>query len=455
MPGAWVPRCHVPGARMRRATLTFVCCVLAARAGYAQSTAQIPLQFDFQTPGARSMAMGGAFVGAADDSSAAFTSPAGLGFLTGAGKQEIAVEGRFTRNETPFLASGRISGVTTGRGFDTVAGPVYGSDIDREVQPGFLSYLAPVKRVVVAVYRHQMVAIENSFFDEGVFERFTFAGITDDFNREIPLGGTRRVDISSYGGSIGWKVTERVAIGGGLSIDHFTLQSDFARFGFVSSIFGDVNRSIRSATATQTGDDVSIAGNAGILVKPTDRFQVAGTFRSGPRFAFSQEDSVVDTGFHLTRNGDFKVPDVVGVGIAWRAGENFRIVSDYDFVRYSQLRHDFIDFQAISSGRQDQIRIDDGHEWHGGGEYMWLRSAGPALAFRGGAWFDPAHAPQYVSTPNHDELDVLLSAALPGGKNLVHYTAGAGIVFSRVELNGAVDASSQTRTATVSAVVRF
>jgi long-chain fatty acid transport protein len=446
----------VPGAKAPLVVAVAVCCIAAAHTVDAQTTAQIPLQFDFQTPGARAMAMGGAFIGAADDSSAAFTSPGGLGFLTAAGKQELDAEGRFTSDETPFLAAGRISGVVTGRGFDTVAGPVYREDVDREAQLGYLSYLAPVKRVVVAAYRHQMVAIENSFFDEGVFERFTFAGITDDNNREIPIGGTRRVNVSSYGGTLGWKITEHVGIGGGLSIDHFTLESDFARFGFVSSIFGDVNRSIQSATATQTGHDVSVAWNAGILVKPTDRFQAAATFRRGPRFGFSQEDRVVgDPRFPLTRTGDFKVPDVAGAGIAWRAGENLRIVADYDYVAYDQLRHDFIDFQAISSGRQDQIRIDNANEIHGGAEYQWLRSAGPVLAFRGGAWFDPAHAPRYVSTPQHDELDVLLSTALPGGKDLVHYTFGAGAVFANVEINGAVDRSSRTTAATVSTVVRF
>jgi hypothetical protein len=336
-----------------------------------------------------------------------------------------------------------------------VAGPVYRTDVDREVQPGFLSFVTPVKRVVIAMYRHQMVAIENSFFDEGVFERFTFAGITDDNNREIPLGGTRQVRISSYGGSVGWKITERVAIGGGLSADHFTLDSNFARFGFASSIFGEVNRNIRSATAVQSGDDVALAGNVGLLVKITDRVQAAATVRRGPRFDFTQEDRVVDSGFHLTRSGRFTVPDVAGVGVAWRAGENFRLLGDYDFVRYSALRHDFIDFQAISSGRQDQIQIADAHEWHGGGEYMWLRSTTPSLAFRGGVWFDPAHAPRYIATPRHDELDVLLSAALPGGKDLVHYTVGAGALFANVEVNGAVDSSSRTTAATISAVVRF
>jgi long-subunit fatty acid transport protein len=428
-----------------------------ARPAGAQSTAQIPLQFDFQTPGARSMAMGGAFIGAADDSSAAFTNPGGLGFLVAAGKSELSLEGRLTSTSTPFLSSGRISGVPTGQGFDTVGGPVYQTDADRELVPGFVAVVFPVRRVVVAAYRHQMVSIENSFFDQGVFERFTFAGITDDNNRELPVGGTRQVRISSYGASLGYKLNPRVSIGGGLSANHFTLDASFARFGFATTIFGDVAKNIQSATATQSGDDVAPAFNAGVLVKATERLQLAATMRRGPRFTFTQVDRVFDLGFDLTRVGRFKVPDIWGAGLQWAPAENLRLLVDYDRVQYSQIAHDFIDFQALSSGRQDQVRIDDANEWHAGAEYQWRQNlTARPVAFRAGVWRDPSHAPYYVSTPQHDQLDVLLGATLPGGRTLVHYTFGAGTLLSdSLEVNGAADLSSGTKAATVSAVVRF
>ena len=403
------------------------------------------------------MGMGGAFIGAADDASAAFTNPAGLAFLTAAGKRELTAEGRFSSIETPFLAGGRISGAVTGKGIDTVPNPIYGSDTDREGRPGFVSLLVPIKQVVITVYRQEMVGLENTFFSDGVFERFTFAGITDDNNREIPLGGTRAIHISSYGGSVGYKLTEQVAVGVGLAVNHFTLQSDFARFGFASSIFGPVNRDIQSATATQTGDDVGVSANAGVLAKLNDRVQIAGTARRGARFEFSQRDRVPDAGLDLTRSGHFKVPDVFGAGLQWRAGENLRVLVDYDRVQYSQLKHDFIDIQSLSSGRQDQIQLDDANEVHGGIEYQLLRSGdAKPLAFRAGAWFDPAHAPRYISTPAHDQLDVLLSAALPGGPNLVHYAFGAGVLLmNSIELNGAADVSKRTTSVTASVVVRF
>jgi hypothetical protein len=135
--------------------------------------------------------------------------------------------------------------------------------------------------------------------------------------------------------------------------------------------------------------------------------------------------------------------------------ENIRVIGDYDRVQYSQLKEDFINIQAISSGRESQLRIDNGHEVHAGLEYLFLGAPKP-LAFRGGAWFDPDHSVRYMPTPQGDTLDVLLSATLPGGKNLLHGTFGAGVVLSRwLELNAAADLSSTTTYATASAVVRF
>jgi hypothetical protein len=80
---------------------------VGADVAVAQTTAQFPIQFDFLNPGARSLAMGSAFSGLADDASAAFTNPAGLLQLT---RPEVSAEGRRRQLDTRFLAAGRING---------------------------------------------------------------------------------------------------------------------------------------------------------------------------------------------------------------------------------------------------------------------------------------------------------------------------------------------------------
>ncbi|MGZ5492874.1 MAG: transporter, partial [Thermoanaerobaculia bacterium] len=66
---------------MRRSLLLVALCTLAAAPLTAQNTdieALSGLQFNFGNPGARSLGMGGAFLGRADDASAVEANPAGL-----------------------------------------------------------------------------------------------------------------------------------------------------------------------------------------------------------------------------------------------------------------------------------------------------------------------------------------------------------------------------------------
>lgn len=432
--------------------VVWVCCGWGVPLARAQATAQIPLQFDFLNPGARSLAMGSAFVGAADDATAAFANPAGLARLN---TRQVSAEGRVRRVETPFLQGGRISGSVSGVGLDTINGPSYGTDVDAHLSPAFLSVMLPVASFTVAAYRHDAVGIENTFFSNGVFTRATFAGTTDDRNRELPLGGTRTVDIADYGAALGVRLGERVSIGGGVSVYTFRLDAAFTRYGFVSDVFSPADPKIIAATATQHGDGASLSGNLGALVQLHPRVKLGAQFRRGPRFEFTQHDVVRTTSIDLTRGGHFKVPDVASVGVEWRVGSATRILADYARVRYAQLKSDFIDIQALSSGRPDQLRIDSGSEVHGGVEYVLANLARP-LALRGGAWFDPDHAVRYVPTAANDGIDQVLRVTLPGGENLVHYTFGAGVALTdRIELNAGADLSKRTTAVTASGVLRF
>src|SRR5260221_4817885 len=83
---------------------------LAPAHGFAQTSLQIPLQFDFVNPGAKSLAIGGAFAGLADDATATFANPAGLTQLNAS---EVSIEARGIRMPTKFLQSGRLSGAVT------------------------------------------------------------------------------------------------------------------------------------------------------------------------------------------------------------------------------------------------------------------------------------------------------------------------------------------------------
>src|SRR5260370_34870099 len=80
--------------------------ILATTSVFAQNTdieSLSGLQFNFGNPGARSLGMGGAFLGLADDASAAEANPAGLTILR---KPEITIEGRNYQEQQVFTTSG-------------------------------------------------------------------------------------------------------------------------------------------------------------------------------------------------------------------------------------------------------------------------------------------------------------------------------------------------------------
>ena len=76
------------------------------------------VQFDFPPPGARSLALGGAFVSVADDATAAVANPAGLTILA---RPEVSIEGRYWNFGTVSPVRGRYIGSPTNVGIDTTS----------------------------------------------------------------------------------------------------------------------------------------------------------------------------------------------------------------------------------------------------------------------------------------------------------------------------------------------
>ena len=81
-----------------------IACLAAASSAFAITDEEIfrSFEFSFINPGARSGAMGGAFIALADDATAAEANPAGLTILT---KPEVSFEYRHTETDADELNS--------------------------------------------------------------------------------------------------------------------------------------------------------------------------------------------------------------------------------------------------------------------------------------------------------------------------------------------------------------
>ena len=100
------------------------------------------LQFNFGNPGARSLGMGGAFLGLADDASAAEANPAGLTILR---KPEVSVEGRNYLEQQLFTTSGT---------YPEVIRTPFTHYSDRAVV-SFASVVYPIKNFTFGAYFHE------------------------------------------------------------------------------------------------------------------------------------------------------------------------------------------------------------------------------------------------------------------------------------------------------------
>lgn len=132
---------------MKRTLAPFL--LLFAASALAQNTdieALSGLQFNFGNPGARSLGMGGAFIGLADDASAAESNPAGLTILR---KTEASLELRRTTIAQRFVTGGTYPFITS-EDFPS-----------QQASVSFASVVVPLRPAVLAVYYHRPLTFTN------------------------------------------------------------------------------------------------------------------------------------------------------------------------------------------------------------------------------------------------------------------------------------------------------
>ena len=187
---------------MRRQFLILVSCLLLLTAdAFAVTDEEIfrNFQFSFVNPGARSGAMGGAFIGLADDATATEANPAGLTILT---KPEVSFEYRNSQFDVDRLNSFNV--VEEEGAFLTIGSFNSLEDLN---QPSFLSVVYPIGRTTIAFSRQEVSRTEG--------------GIDEVFLLEIPgtpqtLFATTAVQdqsIVNYNFSAGAKVSDRLSVG--------------------------------------------------------------------------------------------------------------------------------------------------------------------------------------------------------------------------------------------------
>ena len=446
--------------------VALACASFGASTAAAQVDYEImaSLQFNFSNPGARSLAMAGALTGAGDDATGAWTNPGGLTNIT---RPEVGVEFRNFNFKTPFVTAGHAPGNPTGIGVDNVNGLVYGTSENTTHSLSFVSAVVPKSRFAFAFYRTEVANFETDIATEGVFFTAPNATCTSAIitgcSRAFPYSGSLDVQIANFGGSVAVRLTDQISVGAGLSFYDFNIDSTAQRFGFLDlstqpgGFFGPPLRNANMVVSDEfiDGEDTAFGVNVGASISPSDKFRIGASYRQGPKFDmhYRRLDSEGDVA--NDNDSQFTVPGVFALGVLVKPVSNLNLAVDYRFVQYSQLTKDmttgFIDPDTDRPTDPDFYSVDDANEIRVAGEYLFTNFSSPlsAIAIRGGFWHDPDHSIKYSGPFRTDTV------LYQTGSDEMHYTAGAGVVFEKFQLDAGFDFSELVDTFSVSAVLRF
>ncbi len=446
---------------------------LVAETSFAQTNLETNagVQFNFSTPGAANLALGGAFLAIADDATAAYTNPAGLTKII---EPEAHVESRSWSYTHLFTDRGRVVGEPTNcldtvpiaECPDTIAGRRDGEAEDRVSDLSFVSYVYPRRQWTTAFYWHNLARFEANFNTQGAYLATSRSrdalGYPDiGQGRLASLKNRMSLDIENLGVATAYRVNRRFSIGLGLSYFRFDLDSRTERFLpdlFELEDFSDPLEV--TSFQLQSGQDSDWALNLGFLWESLGQlWSVGGVYRQGPEFDFRaqsrQGPRLIREIVEADQQARLHVPEVYGLGLAYRPTQSIRVTFDWVRVGYQDLMRDFVDIFGLEDydpprdPQLENFRIDDADELHLGFELFFLRKEKPYI-LRAGAWYEPNHNLRYVAPE-----PVGLAAIYPDRDDELHYTAGIGISRQRYRLDVGYDYSERFSTVSASAAFRF
>ena len=377
--------------------------------------------FSFGPPGARSLGMGGAFIALADDATAAEANPAGLTKLS---RPEVSVHGRQTDHAIEVLDLNAVTSLDSLNRFRrgpnlrpaSSVGNAFAEDTRTVFDPSvsevsFASWVKPFDGYTFSV-SYQKAA---DFQGANVFRAWDDEQLDYYQSRQI-----LDLTVENFGLSAAFKAGPMLSIGFSVRYSYLVMNSfQDLRIDYLS----DVERNFVSSGAAleevqalgildqqitrQTLDDTDgvVTFNAGILINPDGRVSLGLVYKQGADFyvdatggTFGCQGPVGSfetfcPPANQTRiQGDpLQVPDVLGLGLAWKVTDRFKVALDANAVTYSDLT---LPLRTGTNTSEQALRqfvpIEDEVELHFGMEYTAFM-AGRPLSVRAGVYTDSDH----------------------------------------------------------------
>jgi long-chain fatty acid transport protein len=338
--------------------------------------------------GARAVAMGGAFVGLADDFSAVYWNPAGAAQF---GKKYFGVSG---------------FGIIPSMGYKFDFAMVDAKSASKVYLGGMAAYYHPVSDNLVAgisVYSPSGLGMKWDGAD--------FANISGPPNH-LPnpnITWESLIFMVTAAPSIAYKVNDQVSIGFALNASYTSV--DLAMYAGSAEPFPGFHVDLKKQDIKMTG--WGIGATVGILVKPSDMFSIGATFRTPVKFSLSGDAEITGItalGLNSTSGIETEInwPLWAAVGIAFRPVEQFVLTFDVQYTDWGTIKKLELDFLDPAWANMMGMSGEDEMDFYWEGEFQ-IRAGAEYLvtdnfALRAGYYYDPTPTPDST-------LNVLLPSA--------------------------------------------
>ncbi len=399
--------------------------------------------FSFLNPGARSSAMGGAFIALADDATAAEANPAGLTILT---KPEVSFEYRHTEVDPNELNSADVLFSTQGLNLVILTT----NSIDNQDQPSYVSVVFPADNWTFGFSRQETVktdAIVDEFIDLTI----------GDLEAIINANGSVGQDIVNWNFATGVKLSESFSLGATVKYSTLDWKTDVVNTFFIPAL----NVTAIGSHTSINDDDKAWGFNIGALWK-SQHASFGLVYKKNPKFEVveNEEGNSVPGGQRSFTNV-LNVPDNFGGGVAVKPNDNLTLTADVVYIKFDDLTDGFqAGHSVFTLGYTNdnlKYKVDNGFDYKVGTEFVVFVRNVP-VALRAGYARKASNSLVLESFSNLLPADQELLPQIFGKErdDTNHFTFGNGFVFGQhFQLDWAMDTSNLDDTFVLSSVVRF
>lgn len=330
--------------------------------------------------GSRALAMGGAFIGLADDYSAIFWNPAGMT--------------HFSTRYFGFYGTDVIPSGTYKMEVPTPVGLLTLVDAKTESKhylSGLAAYYHPVNEYLVAGIGVYVPSGLGAAWDGTDFSAIS---------HNVAYQWESRIGMVTIAPALAYKVNDMVSVGAALNINYgmFSLKT---HAGTVEPPQTPVE--VDLGQYDEDLDGWGFGATFGILVKPSEMFSFGLTARTPSKISFRGESLISNLdllGFKEKSDSERNVtwPWWVGVGTAFRPMDGLTLTGDLQWTQWSKIKEietRYIDpywnLFMTASGRDVQpMNWKDALQVRFGVEYKYWEN----VALRCGYYYDPSPAPE-------------------------------------------------------------